>query len=819
MNKHVKSDAVDPRWSDPNAAVDFLQRLRPDGPWVLSAGYATADAARVAGDVGPMPTRSFRDPRAARAWIAARSGRANIYYTLNRTGEVSKKPSKADIIDVEYLHVDIDSDEHGPLAGDEERKKALVTMLRQFAEPGAPSFIIDSGGGLQALWAIGPGHDNAQMKSYMARANQALIDKLGGDYGTWNLDRLLRLPGTINLPNAKKLKGGRLPAPARLLESSGQTHEDWTFELVPEGQRADVETEFEIGEAIEVGDLDSVVAEYDVPERVIKIIEDGRLETPKAKDDSRSTWLFDAICGLVRAGVPPELILGIITDPQYDISETVLEKPDPEGYAERQIRSAYSKVALGQARDLQASGATEEGVWPRQLRYVTLPVPNNARNGRIFVMKRPQRMVTSDGATFSLARSGIWTEIPEEAIRAEMRATNLKDTLQVSDISAMVKAVGDLTHTAARPFEWIDPPGNAPASKNLVLFRNGVLNLETSTLMPLDGSYFATALPNFDYEPNAQCPSWLTWIDERLDPSFHATLQEWMGYVMVPDTTAHRFATFTGPPRSGKSTSKNIIEQLVGTDHISRKQLADMGKEFGLQDTIDKRLIVIPDAKDAPASQRGQALERILAVTGGDITGIPRKYLPAVSVKLLTRLLVLGNRQPAWIDESGALAARQIAIVFDRSFEGKEEQRVEDGLIAELPGIANWALEGLQRLRANDYKFSVGEAGKAVVAEVRRGASPALRFAEDCLEVTGNQSDMVQVDQVYTAYRDWVEREGIFHPRNKTDLMTDLTTSLHNVRLTQTRKLHAPGDWKGDEYRPRVLTGVKRIRWQVGPAL
>ena len=94
-----------------------------------------------------------------------------------------------------------------------------------------------------------------------------------------------------------------------------------------------------------------------------------------------------------------------------------------------------------------------------------------------------------------------------------------------------------------------------------------------------------------------------------------------------------------------------------------------------------------------------------------------------------------------------------------------------------------------------------------------------MRFAEECLEITGDADDMVLVDKVYAAYRDWAEREGIFHTRNKTDLMTDLTTSLHTVRQTQTRKMHTPQDWKGDEYRPRVLTGIKRIRWQVGPAL
>jgi len=115
------------------------------------------------------------------------------------------------------------------------------------------------------------------------------------------------------------------------------------------------------------------------------------------------------------------------------------------------------------------------------------------------------------------------------------------------------------------------------------------------------------------------------------------------------------------------------------------------------------------NTQDDPATLAFSAVEDALkdSVFGGPADSRQPQPLPR-SVKLLTRLLVLGNRQPTWIDESGALAARQLAIVFDRSFEGKEDQSVEDALIAELPGIANWALEGLKRLRANSYKFSVG---------------------------------------------------------------------------------------------------------------
>jgi hypothetical protein len=56
----------------------------------------------------------------------------------------------------------------------------------------------------------------------------------------------------------------------------------------------------------------------------------------------------------------------------------------------------------------------------------------------------------------------------------------------------------------------------------------------------------------------------------------------------------------------------------------------------------------------------------------------------------------------------------------------------------------------------------------------------------------------------------WTSGEGTYS-RSKTDLMIDLTTSLHNIKLTQTRKLGRPPNWKGGEYRPRVLQGVKHV--------
>lgn len=237
--------------------------------------------------------------------------------------------------------------------------------------------------------------------------------------------------------------------------------------------------------------------------------------------------------------------------------------------------------------------------------------------------------------------------------------------------------------------------------------------------------------------------------------------------------------------------------------------LADFGQEFGLMGCIDKRLIVVPDSRDVSKLSRGLALERLLSITGGDEISVPRKYLGALTLRLAGRLLVLGNKHAAWLDESGALTARQISIAFDRSFEGHEDNAVSARLHAELSGIANWALEGLKRLREN-REFTMSQGSKEIAATVRASQSPALRFAQDCLTVTGNDDDFTPVDPIFRTYKRWASEEGLrgAEVRSRAKLLGDLEAALRGVKHTQRRL----PDSTERAYRPRGLSGVSGIK-------
>lgn len=176
--------------------------------------------------------------------------------------------------------------------------------------------------------------------------NQMLANILGGD-AAQDISRIARLPGTLNIPNAVKLKKGRRISPARLI-SVDTTR---VYPMAAFGSVAAVGPKPPVSGAYEITPraLDNLdqLDQWGVEDRIKIIIVQGRHpdEAAKSPDDSRSAWLFDAVCGLVRNEVPEEVILGIILDPDYSVSGSVIDKGgNAQKYARRQIDRAKDMV-------------------------------------------------------------------------------------------------------------------------------------------------------------------------------------------------------------------------------------------------------------------------------------------------------------------------------------------------------------------------------------------------------------------------------------------------------------------------------------------
>jgi hypothetical protein len=327
-------------------AIDFLKKVYPDEPWLLTAIHPDRKA---------METRTFRPEteEALLAWLHKHNGNSNIYWSTNPPlRDLTKKATREDIKEVAFLHVDVDPRAGEDLEAERARCAALFNDKLPEGIP-SPTVIIFSGGGYQAFWKLEtpiPIFGDLAKAEDAKRYNQALELAFGGD-NCHNIDRIMRLPGTVNLPDATKLKKGRTPQLATLVAFEGNHVYPLTvFKQAPLPAEAPPAAgplaPAPIGDAIRTGDPEEL-NQWNVPDRVKVIMVQGlHPDEPKEGDNSRSMWVFDFACNMMRAGVPDERTLGILLDPGYGISESVREKGNPHRYAVRQIERAREHVRL-----------------------------------------------------------------------------------------------------------------------------------------------------------------------------------------------------------------------------------------------------------------------------------------------------------------------------------------------------------------------------------------------------------------------------------------------------------------------------------------
>ncbi len=139
----------------------------------------------------------------AHDWMTAKqAARWNIYFHPNavRPG-LSKKAQKTDIVACDWVQSDIDPTKGKPY--DVARSEAWQTVEGLLHGPTPPTLIFDSGNGFYPLWRLS---EPVDVDTYDT-ANNAW-NASHGVGGTFNADRILKLPGTIAYSNQKKLDDG-----------------------------------------------------------------------------------------------------------------------------------------------------------------------------------------------------------------------------------------------------------------------------------------------------------------------------------------------------------------------------------------------------------------------------------------------------------------------------------------------------------------------------------------------------------------------------------------------------------------------------------
>jgi len=351
MTDNIKPDSA--------AAVEFLTRWAEGQQVVLTS---------IVPD-GVTTTRTFASAAepAMRAWIDERQGKENLYFHVNPIRRaLSSKAAKEDMDRLAWLHVDVD-----PRVG-EDHEAERIRILKMFEEAKVPfTVIVDSGGGYQGFYKLQP-EDKLKIAGNIAKAQELeayniQLERLFGADSCHNVDRIMRIPGTINVPNARKIKKGRKPALARVIRFDDTTYPISGFTPAVRVQQSSPglsggQPRVQITGNVPVVGTEELRAwaqdnrKPPLSDWLLAMIATGQHPSDETKYPSRSEALFAVCCALVRAEVPPDMIYAVITGPN-EIASSVREKRDWHTYALRQIERAMEDAVDPMLRELNEKHA------------------------------------------------------------------------------------------------------------------------------------------------------------------------------------------------------------------------------------------------------------------------------------------------------------------------------------------------------------------------------------------------------------------------------------------------------------------------------
>lgn len=262
----------------------------------------------------------------------------------------STHPTKADVRTGFVSHIDVDAPHE--IAADPARLAEWCGSKAKELEADGAALVWFTGGGVQAAkflrepLALGTGgiaHEEFE------EANVAWANARGGDH-CHDCSHLLRLPGSVNWPNASKRKRGRVPTLGRVLASAPERRVDWAS--LPREKPKSKAKPASAGNAptIDTANVRHHAHPDELGPRVSDlckvVIANGHDPRDPNRWASRSEPLLWVACELMRSGVDEATIYATLTNPAWGISASVLDKGSgAERYALRQIERARDEVS------------------------------------------------------------------------------------------------------------------------------------------------------------------------------------------------------------------------------------------------------------------------------------------------------------------------------------------------------------------------------------------------------------------------------------------------------------------------------------------
>jgi putative DNA primase/helicase len=296
--------------------------------------------------------------------------------------------------------------------------------------------------------------------------------------------------------------------------------------------------------------------------------------------------------------------------------------------------------------------------------------------------------------------------------------------------------------------------------RNYVNLQNGMFDLDKFELVPHHPEFYSTIQIPMEFRPDAQCPQFLKFLDQVFegDKQRMDLAQEWAGYLLSAETKAQKALLLYGTGANGKGVFVDIISVLIGEDNISHIPLNELQKGFSRVCLHNKTANI---SSENETDGKGLNTQYFKGIVGEDMIHAEQKNKPVFSFKPTAKLVMAMNNLPQTSDKSQGYIRRLSILHFSAFFsEDQRDKELKQKLKGELQGIFLWALEGLKRLRKNNYNFSECDSMKKILRQYEKELNPILQFCEECIVPAG---DEFREDNkvIYNTFKNWASNNGL----------------------------------------------------------
>jgi putative DNA primase/helicase len=289
---------------------------------------------------------------------------------------------------------------------------------------------------------------------------------------------------------------------------------------------------------------------------------------------------------------------------------------------------------------------------------------------------------------------------------------------------------------------------------------NGTLDLQTGQLQKHRQEDLITKLAPVEYNPEAECPTWLVFLHRILggDADLIHYVQKAVGYSLTGSIAEQCLFGLHGTGANGKSTLIQTLRALLG--------------DYAMQTPAETLLL---KSSDGPRSdlarlrgarfvaavevEQGRRFNEVLVkqLTGGDTVTARHLYGEFFEYQPTYKLWLAVNHTPTVRGTDHAIWRRIQKLPFTVTVPTDERDKcLAEKLQAELPGILRWAVEGCLAWQREGLEppSAVQQATQAYRSEM----DVVSAFIDQCCVVVPQHN--VSSSDLYSAYTTWCKDMG-----------------------------------------------------------